>query len=77
MTDTQDATDSRIAARQTPRDTPGGPSTPPGKPVDAFACTALNCHADQNLRRVTDAAGRRRVLCPRHAREFLDSEVPA
>lgn len=45
------------------------------EPVDAYACGALGCHADEDLRRV-DCDGRERVLCPDHARDFLDTDAP-
>jgi len=50
---------------------------PPGEPADGHACTALDCTAEQELRRVVDDGGRDRVLCSRHARDFLGRNPPA
>lgn len=47
------------------------------EPVDAYACTALDCTVEQDLRRVDRDDGTRRVLCPRHARDFLGRSGPA
>jgi len=43
-----------------------------GEHIEAFACGATGCHTDEDLRRVTKD-GRRRVLCPDHARDFLEA----
>jgi len=43
-----------------------------GVPAPAAAvCVALGCHDHEGLRRVS-SDGRTRVLCPRHAADFLD-----
>lgn len=90
MTDAQDATSSRIDTEPTvlePSPSTGwretaalldAPNAHAVEPVDAYGCTALDCTADQDLRRVTRDDGTRRVLCPRHARDFLaETEVTA
>lgn len=45
-----------------------------GRPADAFACGALGCRRTENLRRVTNN-GRERVLCPNHARYFVEVDA--
>lgn len=43
-----------------------------GRPADAYACGALDCRRTEDLRCVTNVAGRERVLCPDHARDFVE-----
>ena len=43
-----------------------------GRPADAYACGALGCRRTEDLRCVTNAAERERVLCPDHARYFIE-----
>jgi hypothetical protein len=89
MRNIQPPRDSRIATNQTtPEPSPSTdwreiavlldcPNAHAVEPVDAFGCTALDCHADQDHYSVTDERGRERILCPDHACDFLDTEVIA
>ena len=42
-------------------------------PADADACGALGCRRAEDLRRVRRRDGRGRVLCPDHARYFVEA----
>jgi len=90
MTGHQNTTSSRIGTEPTiPEPSPStgcretaalldAPNAHAVEPVDAHGCTALDCTADQDLRRVDRDDGTRRVLCPTHARDFLaETEVKA
>ena len=67
-------TTDRTEYEQTTLNEPGGYSV---EPVEAAGCGALGCHNGESLLEVTDHDGRRRVLCPDHAADFLRTEVIA
>lgn len=43
-----------------------------GRPADAYACGALGCRRTEDLRCVTNPEKGERVLCPQHARYFVE-----
>ena len=43
-----------------------------GRPADAHACGALGCRRTKDLRCVMNPEKGERVLCPQHARYFVE-----